>query len=96
MYFLIVAFPMSIGILLGLIGFVSKPQTDKLKYDWILALGLGIPLGYLTFQPLLFRINIVKPALQYSFNYPIAGIIFGYVLIAAIKGVPFRIFKNSE
>lgn len=85
----IAAYPMSIGILLGLIGIISKPKADKLEYDWVFALGLGIPLAYLTFQPLLFRINIALPYLPHSFNYPISGILLGFVLVSAIKGIPF-------
>lgn len=80
---------MSIGILLGLIVIISKPKTDNLEYDWVFALGLGIPLAYLTFQPLLLRFNIALPYLPYSFNYPISGILLGFVLVSAIKGIPF-------
>lgn len=87
--FLIVVYPMSIGILVGLIEIISKPKADKLKYDWAYALGLGIPLAYLTFPPLLMRNNIVLPYLPYSFNYPISGILLGFVLISAIKGIPY-------
>ena len=88
--FLMVAYPMFIGILLGLIGIISKPKSDKLEYDWVFALGLGIPLAYLTFSPLLLRINIYCPGTTFSFNYPISGILLGFVLISAIKGIPYN------
>jgi hypothetical protein len=91
--FLIAVYPMFIGILLGLIEITLKPKVDKLKYDWAYALGLGIPLAYLNFQPLLLQNNIVLPYLPYSFNYPISGILLGFVLASAIKGIPY---KNDE
>ncbi|MGS0765255.1 hypothetical protein [Syntrophomonas curvata] len=86
--FLIVAYPMSIGILLGLMEVISKPRVSKLEYNWVFALGAGIPLAYLTFQPLLLRFHIVLPYLPHSFNYPISGILLGFVLVSAIKGIP--------
>lgn len=87
--FFIIMYPISIGILLGLIGLASKPKIDRFQYDWIFALGLGIPLAYVTFQPLLLRFNILPPYLL-SFNYPISGILLGFVLVLAIKGIPYR------
>jgi hypothetical protein len=89
--FLIVAYPMSIGILLGLMEVIAKPRAYKLEYDWVFALGAGIPLAYLTFQPLLLRFHIVLPGLPYSFNFPISGILLGFVLISAIKGIPYNL-----
>lgn len=87
--FLFVFYPMFIGILLGLIEITSKPKADKLEYDWTYALGLGIPLAYLTFPPLFMRNNIILPYLPKSFNFPISGILLGFVLVSAIKGIPY-------
>jgi hypothetical protein len=81
----IAGYPMFIGILFGLIEFTSKPKAERLEYDWAYALGLGIPLAYLTFQPLLLQNNIVLPYLPYSFNYPVSGILLGFVLVSAVK-----------
>jgi len=91
--FFIIMYPISIGILLGLIELASKTKIDTFQYDWIFALGLGIPLVYVTFQPLLLRFNIFPPYLP-SFNYPISGILLGFVLVLAIKGIPYR--KNNK
>jgi len=84
--FYMVAYPMCIGILLGMVGIILRPKTEKVEYDYTLALGLGIPLAYVTFQPLLLHLRIFLPGLQYTFNYPISGILFGFVLVWAIKG----------
>jgi hypothetical protein len=79
-----VAYPVLIGILLGLAEAVERTKIGELQYDWVFALGLGLPLAYITFSPLLIRFNIFPPYFP-SFNFPISGILLGYVLIHAIK-----------
>jgi len=93
---LIAVHPMFIGVLLGLIGFHRKPKTDNFEYDWVMALGLGIPLVYLTFQPSLAWNYLYLPALPYFFDFPISGIVLGYVLVASVKGIPFSIGTTNQ
>lgn len=69
LYFYRLTYPLAIGILLGLIILIVKPRVDKFSYDGVMALGLGIPLAYVTFHflpTLLFNINL--PYIP-SFNY---------------------------
>lgn len=87
-HLLIAVYPMFIGVLVGIIEIISKPKRTKLEYNWAYALGLGTPLAYLTFQPFLLHNNIFLPYLPYSFNYPISGILLGFVLVSALKGIP--------
>jgi hypothetical protein len=87
--FYMIAYPTLVGILLGLIGIVTKTQKDKLRYDWAFALGLGLPLAYITFLPLFVWFNIFPPYFP-SFNFPISGVLLGFVLIYAIKVTPFK------
>lgn len=87
--FYMIAYPMLIGILLGLIGVVTRTRQGKFRYDWVFALGLGLPLAYITFLPLLVRFNIFPPYFP-SFNFPISGILLGFVLVHAMKMIPFQ------
>ena len=87
--FYMIAYPTLTGILLGLIGIVTKTGKGKLRYDWVFALGLGLPLAYITFLPLFVWFNIFPPYFP-SFNFPISGVLLGFVLIYAIKVTPFK------
>jgi hypothetical protein len=82
--FYMIAYPILIGILLGFIEVVAKTKKGKFRYDWVFALGLGLPLAYITFSPWFVWLNIFPPYLP-SFSYPISGILLGFVLIHAIK-----------
>ncbi len=83
-------YPILIGALLGVIILIAKPRVDKFSYDWVLALGLGIPLAYIALHFLLMILfNTTLPYVP-SFNYTTSQILLGFVLIAAINGIPKR------
>ena len=93
--FLYIFYPVFVGFLLGLVGIINKFNAEKFEYDWIKALGLGLPSLLYVASLYLFWHNVRFPHIPYSFDYPLSGIILGYVLVSAIKGIPIKVPRHN-
>lgn len=94
-YIIVLGFPIVIGILIALPGFVNNfRERGKWYFDWAKFISVGLPTFFLTMYPIILISKVIPVKIPIEINFAlgfpnnphaISGVVFGYLLLSVFS-----------